>query len=86
VFTDLQIKLPEGYYGQIASRSGNHIVVEGGIIDILYNHSDIPLHISRGDRITQLICKKICYPKLVEVSKLNVTDRGERGIGSTGLN
>jgi dUTP pyrophosphatase len=98
VFTDLQIKLPDGYYGQIASRSGlalwDHIVVEGGIIDedyrgsidvILYYHSDKPYHISRGDRIAQLIFQKICYPEMVEVYKLNVTDRGERGFVSTGL-
>jgi dUTP pyrophosphatase len=99
LFTDLQIKLPEGYYGQIASRSGlalwDHIVVEGDIIDedyggsidvILYNHSDKHFHISRGDGIAQLICQKICYPEMVEFYKLNVTDRGERGFGSTGLN
>jgi dUTP pyrophosphatase len=71
-FTDLQIKLPEGYYGQIASRSGlalwDHIVDEGGIIYedyrgsidvILYNHSDKTFHISRGDRIAQLMSENL---------------------------
>jgi dUTP pyrophosphatase len=72
LFTDLQIKLPEGYCGQIASRSGlalwDHIVVEGGIIDedyrgsidvILYYHSDKPFHISREDRIAQLMSENM---------------------------
>jgi dUTP pyrophosphatase len=70
-------------------------VAEGGIIDedyrgsidvILYNHSNKPFYISTGDRIAQLICQEICYPELVEATTLNVTDRGERGFGSTGLN
>jgi len=66
----LQIKLPEGY-GRITPRSGlvlaHHIDIGGGVIDqdyrinigvIVYNHSDTPFVISRGDRIAQLICEK----------------------------
>ena len=53
---------------------------------ILYNHSDIPLTVSRGDRIAQLICEKIYYPTLEEVEILDITERGERGFGSTGKN
>jgi dUTP pyrophosphatase len=43
----------------------NIIVVRGGIVDedyrgnlgvILYNHSDIPFIVARGDRIAQLLC------------------------------
>jgi len=31
---------------------------------ILFNHSDKPYHIHRGDRVAQLICRKIFYPDL----------------------
>ena len=72
ISTNLQIQLPEGCYGRIAPRSGmaleHHIEVGGGVIDedcrgnlyvILFNHSDVPYAVSRGDRIFQLICEKI---------------------------
>jgi dUTP pyrophosphatase len=58
--------------GQIASCSGlalwDHIVVAGGAIDedyrgsvnvIIFNHSDKPFEISRGDRIAQLVRKSV---------------------------
>ena len=99
ISTDLQIQLPEGCYGRIAPRSSlalkHHINVGGGVIDqdyrgnlnvILYNHSDIPFTVSRGDRIAQLICEKIYYPTLEEVKILDITESGERGFGSTGKN
>jgi len=84
---------------QIAPRSGlaleHHIHIGGGIVDqdyrgnlgvILYNHSDIPFIVSRGDRIAKFICQKIYYPLLEEVKILDITERGERGFGSTGKN
>ena len=44
---------------------------------ILYNHSDIPFIVSRGDRIAQVICQKIYYPELEEVKiLLNVLKEG----------
>ena len=77
--TDLQIQLPEGCYGRIAPRSGlalqHHIDVGGGVVDtdyrgnvgvVLYNHSDLPFTVSRGDRIAQLICEQIYYPAFEE--------------------
>ena len=95
--TDLQIKLPEGCNGRMAPRSGlalaHHIDIGGGVIDqdyygnigvIVYNHSDTPFVISRGDRIAQLICEKIYYPSLEEVESLHSTERGAGGFGSTG--
>lgn len=97
--TDLQIKLPPGCYGRIAPRSGlavhHHIDVGAGVVDedyrgnlgvVLFNHSDKPFNVSRGDRIAQLICQQICYPELEEVKELDDTDRGESGFGSTGRN
>lgn len=42
----------------------------GNVGVVLFNHSDQPFNISRGDRIAQLICQRIYYPELqaVEVS------------------
>jgi dUTP pyrophosphatase len=96
VETDLAILLPPGCYGRIAPRSGlalrHHISVEGGVIDadyrgnvcvILFNHSVTPLHIHRGVRIAQIICEKIMYHNICEVQKLNATESGNGGFGST---
>ena len=79
VVTDLQIQIPEGFYGRIAPRSGlglhHHIDIEAGVIDedyrgnvavILFNHSDKLFVINRGDRVAQLICEKVYYPVLEE--------------------
>ncbi|XP_018333265.1 deoxyuridine 5'-triphosphate nucleotidohydrolase, mitochondrial isoform X3 [Agrilus planipennis] len=100
--TGLKIQLPEGCYGRIAPRSGlaakNFIDVGAGVVDedyrgilkvVLFNHSQIPFSVKKGDRIAQLICERIYYPELEEVqelSELSKTKRGEGGLGSTGIN
>ena len=81
VVTDLEIHVPEGYYGRITPRSGlalhHHIDVGSVVIDedsrgnvevILFNHSDKLFVVTRGDRIAQLktICEKVYYPVLQE--------------------
>ena len=65
----LRIKVPNGTYGRIASRSCLAIMgievargvidpdFEGGISIILRNHGKEDFNISRGDRIAQLICE-----------------------------
>ncbi|CAG9112696.1 unnamed protein product [Plutella xylostella] len=97
VKTDLQIELPSGCYGRVAPRSGlavkNFIDVGAGVIDedyrgnvgvVLFNHSDQDFPVKKGDRIAQLICEKIFYPDLLEVTNLTETKRAEGGFGSTG--
>ncbi|XP_046979176.1 deoxyuridine 5'-triphosphate nucleotidohydrolase-like [Schistocerca americana] len=97
VKTDIKIQLPKGCYGRIAPRSGlalkHHIDVGAGVVDedyrgnvgvVLFNHSDKPFNVQRGDRIAQLICEQIFYPDLEEVQELEDTDRGSGGFGSTG--
>ncbi|CAH2230368.1 deoxyuridine 5'-triphosphate nucleotidohydrolase [Pararge aegeria] len=97
VKTDLQIELPSGCYGRVAPRSGlavkNFIDVGAGVIDedyrgnvgvVIFNHSDQEFMIKKGDRIAQLICEKIYYPELVEVTNLTETKRADGGFGSTG--
>lgn len=97
VKTDIQVQLPEGCYGRVAPRSGlavkNFIDVGAGVIDedyrgnvgvVLFNHSDLEFAIAKGDRIAQLICEKIYYPCIEEVTSLTETERGAAGFGSTG--
>ncbi|XP_038207213.1 deoxyuridine 5'-triphosphate nucleotidohydrolase [Zerene cesonia] len=97
VKTDLQIELPSECYGRVAPRSGlavkNFIDVGAGVIDedyrgnvgvVLFNHSDQDFIVKKGDRIAQLICERIYYPKLEEVGVLSETNRGDGGFGSTG--
>ena len=95
--TDLQIAIPKGCYGRVAPRSGlahkNFIDVGAGVIDrdyrgnvgvILFNFGKEVFPIKKGDRIAQLICERILYPKIKEYSSLNETLRGKSGFGSTG--
>ncbi|KAJ8709137.1 hypothetical protein PYW07_008963 [Mythimna separata] len=97
VKTDLQIELPSGCYGRVAPRSGlavkNFIDVGAGVIDedyrgnvgvVIFNHSDKDFEVKKGDRIAQLICERIYYPVLKEVTNLSETKRAEGGFGSTG--
>jgi dUTP pyrophosphatase len=73
----------------------HHIDVGGGVIDgdyrgnvgvILFNHSDEPFVVVRGDRIAQLICEKVYFPVPEELLTLDATERDEGGFGSTGKN
>ena len=96
--TDLILVVPHGTYGRVAPRSGlaskHFIDVGAGVIDedyrgllgvVLFNHSDTSFKVEQGDRIAQFICEKIAYPELLEVSEFDVTSRGTRGFGSTGI-
>lgn len=98
VKTDIQIEVPYGTYGRVAPRSGlawkNFIDVGAGVIDqdyrgnvgvILYNHSDVDFDVKKGDRIAQLICESIVYPKVAQADSLTETIRGAGGLGSTGV-
>jgi dUTP pyrophosphatase len=71
IHTNLKIRLPNGCYGRIASRSGiayrNNTIVIGGVIDpdykgnvgvVLTNLSDDDFIFHRGDKIAQLILEK----------------------------
>jgi len=53
---------------------------------ILFNHSNTPFQIRRGDKVAQLICENITYPEICEVQALDITERNTGGFGSTGHN
>lgn len=97
VKTDLAISVPFGTYGRIAPRPelalNNHITIGAGVIDsdfrgnvciLIFNHSNFDFIIKTGDRIAQLICEKISYPIVKEVSHLSKTTRNTNGFESNG--
>lgn len=97
--TGLAVAIPEGYEGQVRPRSGlalKHgigLLNSPGTIDadyrgevgiILFNFSDKPFIIQRGDRIAQLIFAKVEKAQIVKVEELSETRRGAGGFGHTG--
>ena len=97
--TGVAVAIPEGHAGLVAPRSGlaaRHgiSVVNGpGVIDsgyrgevkvILINHGTAALHLSRGDRVAQLLVVPIAVPEMVEVDELPDSTRGTGGFGSSG--
>ncbi len=96
--TDIQVAVPQDCYGRVAPRSGlahkHFIDVGAGVIDrdyrgnvgvILFNFGKEVFKVNKGDRIAQLICERISYPRIEECTSLTETDRGAGGFGSTGM-
>lgn len=99
VKTGISMQIPEGYYGQIFSRSGmasKGILAEGGVIDsdyrgevgvIINNVSGNTVEIDEGTRIAQLVIIKIWDFELEKTTEdFTETVRGTGGFGSTGTN
>ncbi len=97
--TGLALVIPRGYEGQVrprsglAAKAGVTVLNAPGTIDsdyrgevcvVLINHGDAPFEISRGDRIAQLVFAPIVQAELVETERLEETERGSNGFGSTG--
>lgn len=87
----------ETIYLRIAPRSGlsakKGIDVFAGVVDVdyrgelkvcLFNSSDEDFKVSKGDKIAQLIPTLILHSDVLEVDSLDLTDRGEKGFGSSG--
>ena len=56
----------------------------GSIVVKLYNLGDTDVHIEAGQKITQLIVMPVDYVTFKQVDRLEETDRGSSGFGSTG--
>uniref|UniRef100_A0A7V3YG93 dUTP diphosphatase n=2 Tax=Candidatus Caldatribacterium californiense TaxID=1454726 RepID=A0A7V3YG93_9BACT len=96
---DLEIasEFPPGYEVVIRPRSGmgirHGIMIHPGTIDAgyrgswvvrLFNFGTAPYRIFQGDRIAQGALREVPRVRIVEASTLSPTQRGERGLGSTG--
>jgi dUTP pyrophosphatase len=96
--TGLSFSIPEGYEGQVRSRSGmasRGIVVANspGTVDsgyrgevkvILQNLRGMDAVISHNERIAQFVIAPVVKAKLKVVNDLDATERGTGGFGSTG--
>lgn len=94
--TGVHMEIPVGYAGFLKSRSGMNVkfgVVNEGVIDAgytgsicvkLYNHSRDYYRVERGDRISQIVILPVVLCGFDRVYKLEPTERGENGFGSTG--
>lgn len=98
--TGIAVAIPEGYEGQVRPRSGLALkhgigMLNGpGTIDadyrgeigiILFNFSDRPFIINRGDRIAQMVFAKLAKASFSVVNELSETRRGSGGFGHTGV-
>jgi deoxyuridine 5''-triphosphate nucleotidohydrolase (dut) len=97
----IKLSIPEGYAGFVQPRSGLAIkngialVNSPGLIDSGYRGEVCIIMINldkkkefiikKGDKICQLVIKKIEHANLIEVEELDDSDRGEGGFGSTGI-
>jgi dUTP pyrophosphatase len=97
--TGFAMAIPEGYEGQIRPRSGiavKHgigIINSPGTIDsdyrgevkiALINMGNETYTLHRGDRIAQMIIKKVYQAQLQTVETLDETERNFGGFGHTG--
>jgi dUTP pyrophosphatase len=99
--TGLAVQLPEGYEGQVRPRSGlaaKHgiiVVNSPGTIDegyrgklavVLSTVKDDTYFGKAGDKIAQLVVKKVEYHDIVEIQEFDSsTARGDKGFGSSGV-
>ena len=92
--------VPVGYEAQMRPRSGlaiKHGIIlpnspgtidadyRGEVCVILGNVGDELFTVKRGMRIAQMVIAPVTTAQIVEVEKLDETDRGEGGFGHSGL-
>jgi len=88
--------LQPGYWVRVASRSGmsfkSGILAHPGVIDngyrgdlgvLLYNHSNVPYQVKKGDRVAQIVVH-FNVDLDVEWGNIEDTSRGDKGFGSSG--
>lgn len=99
--TGLAVAIPEGFAGFVqprsglALKSGLSMANTPGLIDAHYRgelkviavnlDANEAIHISKGERIAQLVIQRVPVVSLMEVDKLDETDRGTGGFGSSGV-
>lgn len=96
----VHIRLPDGYWGMLTGRSSTirkrGLLVVQGIIDTGYtgelfsavwNLTDQPVTLKRGERVAQLIIlpNSTAQTVMVQARALGVTSRGWAGFGSSGV-
>lgn len=98
--TGICFSIPQGYEGQVRSRSGlslkNGVIVlnSPGTIDsdyrgevklIIMNISSEPFKVERGMRLAQFVITAVQHVEFEPVEALHESDRSNHGFGSTGV-
>ena len=98
--TGLFIGIPQGYEAEVRPRSGIAVKYgvtvlnapgtidsdyRGEVMVILINLGSEAFTINKGDRIAQMVFKKLARVEFQQVSDLTDTIRGQGGFGSTGI-
>ena len=93
---EVHVQLPHGTVGFLKSKSGlnvKHGITGEGVIDEGYTGSivvkldnswHIGYHVHRGDKISQLVILPCVYESVEIMDKLDNSERGGGGFGSTG--
>lgn len=94
--TGVHMEIPYRHFGAIRAKSGllrNHGIICSGTVDCSYtgeimvtlvNTSDMDYQVFKGDKIAQMILIPYYHAEFVQVDKLDETERGDNGFGSTG--
>lgn len=94
--TGVHIELPAGTAGLLVPKSGlstKYNLLSSGLIDEgytgsirvqLYNHSDQWYAVKKKDKISQLVIIPVLRPEIEIADKLDETERGDKGFGSSG--
>jgi dUTP pyrophosphatase len=97
--TGIAIALPAGHEAQVRPRSGlaaqHGLTVlnapgtidadyRGEVLVLVINHGSEAVAITRGMRIAQMVIAPVVQARLSEAAKLDHTQRGPGGFGSTG--
>ena len=94
--TGVHMAIEPGWVGDVKSKSGmmmKYGIITDGTVDAgytgsirvkLFNLGRCAVSIQKGQKIAQLVIKKIATPDLEVVDRLDDTDRGTNGFGSTG--
>ena len=93
----LGVAIPEGYAGMLVPRSSiaaKGLIIQTSIIDpdytgeihlIVTNCSNVKQYIKRNQRLCSLVMFNALNARIELVRDLENTERGEQGLGSTGI-
>lgn len=96
--TGLRFAIPEGYAGFVWDKSGlaakHSLTTLAGVLDsnyrgelkvVLANLGTASYKVEKGQKIAQLVIKKVEAPEIIETKIEDETQRGEGGFGSSGI-
>ncbi len=99
VSTGIAMAIPSGYVGLIWDKSGiatkHGLKTMAGVIDagyrgeiriLVHNLGNEEFVVEKGNKVAQMLIQPVEQREVMEVEKLDSTDRGEGGFGSTGVN